>query len=331
MNDSHTGTAIANHILEVVNDFEIKNKILSITLDNASSNTNANEFLTPQLQSYIDGYVFHQRCVCHIINLVVRDGITVVSKFLENIRAAIRFITSTPQMVTKFAEYCKANSMKPRKFGLDMKIRWNSTYLMLKKLEGYEKIITVFVNANSQDLDLVLTEADWYIVRHFREFLMSFYAATNVLSGVYYPTSCLVIDYIWLIAESFSKHKSDSLLRTVVAPMEVKFLKYFDRISHIYCFATILDPRKKLDGLQTALEGIGDLLDMDYSDAFNHVKDELFHVFGFYYNKYGENEVSGTLHEPDTETSLTAHLWKRSKGKETATSSISQRWNPNAE
>jgi hypothetical protein len=123
-------------------------------------------------------------------------------------------------MVTKFAEYCKANSMKPRKFGLDMKIRWNSTYLMLKKLEGYEKIITVFVNANSQDLDLVLTEADWYIVRHFREFLMPFYAAINVLSGVYYPTSCLVIDYIWLTTESFSKHKSDSLLRTVVAPME---------------------------------------------------------------------------------------------------------------
>jgi hypothetical protein len=39
------------------------------------------------------------------------------------------------------------------------------------------------------------------------------------------------------------------------------------------------DPRKKLDGLQSALEGIGDLLDMHYSDAFNHVKDELFRVF----------------------------------------------------
>jgi hypothetical protein len=100
MNYSHTGTAVANHILEVVNDFEIKNKILSITLDNASSNTNAIEFLTPQLQSYIVGYVIYQRCVCHIINLVVQDGITVVSKLLENIRAAIRFITSTPQMVT---------------------------------------------------------------------------------------------------------------------------------------------------------------------------------------------------------------------------------------
>jgi hypothetical protein len=186
--------------------------------------------------------------VCHIINLVVQDSITVVTKYLDNVSAVVRFITSTPQMIKKFGEYCKANNLKSRKFGLDMKIRWNSTYLMLKKLEGYEKIITVFVNANALDIDLVLTEADWYMVKHFREFLMPFYVATNVLSGVYYPTSYLVIDYIWLIAESFAKHRSDSLLCTIVAPMELKFLKYFDNISHIYCFATILNPRKNLMG-----------------------------------------------------------------------------------
>jgi hypothetical protein len=60
-----------------------------------------------------------------------------------------------------------------------------------------------------------------------------------------------------------------------------------------------------------ALEGICDLLDMDYSDAFNHVKDELFRVFGFYYNKYGESDVTGTMDETDIEqsdSSLTAHL-----------------------
>jgi hypothetical protein len=207
MNDSHTGSAIAKHILGVVNDFDIRNKIMSITLDNASSNTNAIESLSPHLHSYIDGYVVHQRCVCHIINLVVQDGITVVSKYLDNVHAVVRFITSTPQIITKFGEYCKANNMKQRKFGLDMKIRWNSTNLMLKKLEGYEKIIIVFVNANALD-----------------------------------------IDYIWLITESFAKHRSDSLLCTVVAPMELKFLKYFDSISHIYCFATIFDPRKNLMG-----------------------------------------------------------------------------------
>jgi hypothetical protein len=49
MNDSDIGTVIANHILEVVNDSEIKNKIISITLDNASSNTNTIEVLTPSI------------------------------------------------------------------------------------------------------------------------------------------------------------------------------------------------------------------------------------------------------------------------------------------
>jgi hypothetical protein len=188
------------------------------------------------------------------------------------------------------------------------------------------------VNANAKDIDLILTYVDWFIAHQFREFLMTFYAATNVLSGVYYPTTCLVIDYIWLMAESFSKFRSDNLLNTIVAPMEVKFLKYFEQISHVYCFATIFDPRKKLDGLRIALEGIGDALDMDFSDAFNHEKDDLFRVFGYYYKKYGESEIDSHAIESGAEisdTSLTAHLWKRAKGKENAASS--QRWNPNAE
>jgi hypothetical protein len=64
MDESHTGDAIANHILEVVRDFAIDGKILSITLDNASANTTAIDILTPKLQSYIKGYIIHHRCVC---------------------------------------------------------------------------------------------------------------------------------------------------------------------------------------------------------------------------------------------------------------------------
>jgi hypothetical protein len=74
---------------------------------------------------------------------------------------------------------------------------------------------------------------------------MTFYAATNVISGVYHPTTFLVIDYIWLMVESFSKFRSDSHLNTIVAPMEVKFLKYFEQISHVYCFVTIFIHSRK--------------------------------------------------------------------------------------
>jgi hypothetical protein len=49
MDESQTGDAIANHILEVVRDFEIDSKILSITLDNASANTTIIDILTPSV------------------------------------------------------------------------------------------------------------------------------------------------------------------------------------------------------------------------------------------------------------------------------------------
>jgi len=50
MEESHCGDSIASHIIEVIHDFKIDDKILSITLDNASSKTSAMRVLTPKLQ-----------------------------------------------------------------------------------------------------------------------------------------------------------------------------------------------------------------------------------------------------------------------------------------
>ena len=130
IDESHTGDAIAALILEVIKEYGIENRIVSITLDNASANTSAIRTLEPYMQSYIGGYVLHQRCICHIINLMVQAGMSQVSQYVNNIRSAIRFISSSPLAYSKFKEYCKINGLKPRKFGLDMKVRWNSTYML---------------------------------------------------------------------------------------------------------------------------------------------------------------------------------------------------------
>ena len=122
-----------------------------------------------------------------------------------------------------------------------MKVRWNSAYIMLKKVQGYEHLISVFVNANADKL--VVANSDWEIVSYFREFFRPFYKATKALSGIYYPTSYLVIDFIWLIADKFAKSRGHPLLGYVAA-MEENFVKYFGFISHLYCFAIILDHTK---------------------------------------------------------------------------------------
>jgi hypothetical protein len=65
--------------------------------------------------------------------------------FLEDFRIAINFLNDSNSRIATFKEYCKARGVRPRKFGLDMDVRWNSTYLMLKHLVPYK---TVFLSSS---------------------------------------------------------------------------------------------------------------------------------------------------------------------------------------
>ncbi|KAG8091271.1 hypothetical protein GUJ93_ZPchr0011g27438 [Zizania palustris] len=271
-------------------------RIVSITLDNASANTTAMQILEPQLQSYIGGYVIHQRCICHIINLITQAGMREIDALLSKIRRAVRFIAGHTVVRARFREYCVAQQKKPRTFGVDIKTRWNSTYLMLREVKGYESLISVFINSmnvkiqdNDDSIDeiLILTDVDWEVATRTRKFLKPFYNATVLLSGVYYPTSCEVLECLWNFTIQFSENRSNTLLKPIVKAMELKFLKYFTAIPHLYCFALILDPRKKLDILKVALDSMGDAMELDFSEAYQHVSDELYRVFRLYQQKLG--------------------------------------------
>ena len=76
----------------------------------------------------------HQRCACHTINLIVKSGLKRLKHVTEDFRTAINFLNSSNQRIALFKEYCNAKGVRSRKFGLDMDVRWNSTYLMLKHM-----------------------------------------------------------------------------------------------------------------------------------------------------------------------------------------------------
>jgi hypothetical protein len=57
-------------------------------------------------------------------------------------------------------------------------------------------------------------------------FLELFYDCTVVLSGVYYPTTLLVLHHILEIAQHLQKAERDQNFRSIVAPMKLKLLKY---------------------------------------------------------------------------------------------------------
>jgi hypothetical protein len=90
---------------------------------------------------------------------------------------------------------------------LDMDVRWNSTYLMLKHLVPYKTVFSVFINSHyeSQLLPPILE-----------------------------------------IASHLKACERDINLRTIMFPMQLKFLKYWSDIPLLCSYAFILDPRAKM-------------------------------------------------------------------------------------
>jgi hypothetical protein len=87
----------------------------------------AMEKLSPLLSSYTGTLFLHQRCASHIINLIVKCGLKRLQPYLDSFRTAIVFLNASNLRIAVFKSYCVAMNVHPRKFGIDMAVRWNFT------------------------------------------------------------------------------------------------------------------------------------------------------------------------------------------------------------
>ena len=73
----------------VFREYNVQKKNFSITFDNASNNTSAIDLFIRTVRRGPLNEIFYVRCVCHIINLIVQDGLTLINPSIENIRYAL--------------------------------------------------------------------------------------------------------------------------------------------------------------------------------------------------------------------------------------------------
>jgi hypothetical protein len=279
---SHSRVNIAEKISLVRAEYDLTSKVLSITLNNASTM----DHLTPSLSSYIGSTLLHQSCACHIINLIVKSGLKCLKLYLEDFKTAISVLSSSNQRIASFISFCLTTGVRPCKFGLDMDVRWNSTYLMFKHLLPYKDIFSVFIHTNYRSGTL-LTPDHWYVAKHILQFLEQFYLSTVSLSDNYYPSALFMMHVIIEIFDHLNQFENDNLLRDAIVPMKSKFLKYWLNIPLLYSFAFILDPRSKLISFNSALQVLSELLNHDYSTYYNEVRTELANLFAKYDSKFG--------------------------------------------
>ena len=111
--------------------------------------------------------------------------------------------------------------VRPHKFGLDMMVRWNSTYLMVNHFLPYMSVFSVFINTHYGSP--LLNGQHWYVAEKVLEFHAFFRDAIVVLYSVYFPISSLILHHIIQIASHFHEHKHDNQLISVAVPMKYNF------------------------------------------------------------------------------------------------------------
>ena len=69
----------------IFREFDILRKKFSIIFDYASNNTSVIDLFVRTIRRGPLSEIFHMRCVYHIINLIVQDGLKLTSLSLESI------------------------------------------------------------------------------------------------------------------------------------------------------------------------------------------------------------------------------------------------------
>ncbi|XP_031122619.1 zinc finger BED domain-containing protein RICESLEEPER 2-like [Ipomoea triloba] len=262
---SHKGEYLAKALETCLLEWGLRN-VFSVTVDNASSNDTAMGFLKKKIMSWgtstVKAKYIHMRCIAHILNLVVQDGLKECDSSVKKVREVVRYVRNSPARLKKFRDLADLLGIEQRSsLCLDVPTRWNSTYLMLQSALTYQKVFESCEDSDSSfksDLgDFVPNFMDWESVSSLVELLKCFYDMTIRISGSLYVTATTffseISDLNCILTGMVEAGGAVSLMGR---HMKAKFEKYWgdiDKMNLMIFFANILDPRDKLEYMPTQI------------------------------------------------------------------------------
>ena len=246
----HTSEVIGEELYESLVDWNLDEKISTITLDNCTTNDAAIPYLVRKIgksKLINEGKLLHMRCCAHILNLIVKDGLEHIKTAIENIRESVAYWTSTPKRIEKFEEIAKFVKVSlDHKINLDCKTRWNSTFKMLSVAVPYK---VVFIRASRVDKQYTClpSEEEWNFAADVVERLRVFNDITLLFSGTEYVTANIYFIKICEIRKKIRQWSTcgSTKIEEMSVSMIAKFDKYWSDIQELMGIATLLDPRLK--------------------------------------------------------------------------------------
>ncbi|KAF7149532.1 hypothetical protein RHSIM_Rhsim02G0095800 [Rhododendron simsii] len=262
----HKGATIGKKIESLLLEWNVDG-IFTMTVDNASSNGTAIEYLKRKTMDWkrtVLGHEYmHMRCCAHILNLIVVEGLKDMSESILRVRDVVRYVRSSPQRMETFKKCVEKEKIKSKQtVCLDVCTRWNSTYLMLEIAIKFEKafqrmgeedssFIKFFgIKEGDEDLSLegegdeggshshrvptprqatVPNKLGWKKCGLFVTFLKLFYDATKKFSASLFVTSNVFFHELFEVDTRIDESilSRDSFMSKMAIEMKRKFETYW--------------------------------------------------------------------------------------------------------
>lgn len=263
MKESHTSKNLAKRIEDVIKEFDIEDKVVATTHDNAQN-------ITKAISENRAVFGHSVRCLAHSLQLCLNEGLTKLSDIadlIEKCRSLVGHFKHSYKASEALEDYQKKFDKPKHKLMQSVSTRWNSTYTMIERIvEQRNPILGVLNDRAFTSKKLAkkhtLDNDNWELLCLLIEILKPFELATKIISGEKYPTASLVLPLIDSFTETFlkpedgenvldekeEKTKSDPNLVIVKKFKEIvrdELKIRFGSDSTILKFATFFDPRYK--------------------------------------------------------------------------------------
>ena len=288
----HSALNISHHLLDAIETYSLRDRIMSMTFDNASAMTGMANMIKGNLRDpLLDEQALHLRCACHVLNLCVQDGVRAISPHLRKIRGAVLFINSSGARLQEWKAALRQSQVRPVKIPSDVETRWNSTYVMLNKCLKYKDHLERFYNTRFPQNAIL--PSDWALCEKYMGFLQLLYTMTHCFSTVYQPCSHSFLNNACLLVANFAEHRDLEDYNNYIPLMEEKWRKYYTRIPDIYIFASILDPRLKFTETYSFIDIYWNALNLGTDVEREQYKESITNKFDALYQAY-QNKFGGT-------------------------------------
>ncbi|XP_015378107.1 PREDICTED: zinc finger BED domain-containing protein 4-like [Diuraphis noxia] len=187
MDERHTSINLKDKLLDIIRVWDIYNKVVCIVHDNAINIKNAVCSMAPDIKS--------RTCFAHSLQRCVNKGLEdkSIKDLLSTASSIVSHFKHSTVASKAFLAAQKNLKMSTNKLVQSVKIRWNSVYAMLVRLNDSRQAICSVLNdrtvtTRTTALTLELSESKWELLEYLIKVLEPFNLVTNILSSAKTPT-----------------------------------------------------------------------------------------------------------------------------------------------